>query len=227
VNRNKILFITCFLFLLTTGCGEAGGTYHLRGKVIDEKTRTLLPGRKIIVQGLAGVNNKTIPFDIGMYSTDNAGYFTSTLKKYKDVYRYNFIFPGDSAYAFTTHVLGITELKRNGLFLSFSLPRLADLTITIQRISKTPAQDFLYVSWQTDGKDGKSLYPYKIENYGTPPDIGLRWTGKNVKSVIRTKALAGKKTIVYFDLIRNGTKKEITDTIFCNRDSQNYVNFKY
>jgi hypothetical protein len=219
-----IVSVVCFSY---TGCLNTEGTLDIKGKVMDENTRVLLRGRKVIVQGLAGIRDKPVLVNAGQFTTDSSGHFVYTLKKIKDAYFYNFCFVGDSAYAFSSQKLGLYEIKKDAMFLTFFLNKLEDLTISIERKSKTPVGDILYLTWISDGKDGSTLYPYKLENYGIAPDFAFRWTGGKVKSVIRTKAYADKKTIVTWELFRNGKKKEITDTIICKRGIPNYVNFKY
>jgi hypothetical protein len=172
-------------------------------------------------------DNELIPVSSGQFLTDSSGCFVYKLKKVRNSYLYNFYFVGDSSYAFSTKLLGMTELKRDGEFLTFNLNKLTDFTITIDRKSKTPVPDTLFVWWESNGIDGKILYPYKIENSGIAPHTGFEWIGGNIESAIKTKAYADKKTVVYWKLYRNGKRKEITDTIFCIRDLANYVNIDY
>jgi hypothetical protein len=219
-----IAFVTVILFM---GCENPEGILELKGKVLDENTKATIPRREIIVQALVQSDNKLIPVNTGQFFTDSSGCFAYTLRKVKNVWLYNFCLVGDTAYAFSTNKLGMTELKRDGEFLTFYLNRLTDFTITVDRKSKTPARDTLYVSWESNGIDGKILYPYKIENYGDAQDRLFIWIGGNIKSAIKTKAIADKKTIVCWKLFRNGKRKEITDTIFCMREVTNNVNFRY
>lgn len=121
----------------------------------------------------------------------------------------------------------MTEFRQEGKFLSFRLRKLTDLTIKIEKKSKILFRDTLFVSWQSDGIDGGILYSYKIVNYGIPSDLALRWIGGDIKSVIKTKVFADKKTIVRWELYRNGRPKEIIDTIFCQREVANSLYFKY
>jgi hypothetical protein len=221
------ILIILFALLLLTGCGDPEGFLKIRGKVLDEKTRVPIPHKAIIVQALIQTENKLNPFYAGQFHTDSAGCFTYSFRKVKNAWLYDFCFVGDSDYAYSTNRLGMTELKRYGEFMTFTLHRLTDFTIRIERKSKAPARDTLFVSWESDRIDGKTLYPYKIENYGDPQDRLFIWIGGNVKSIIHTKAFAEKKTIVSWRLFRNGKRKEFTDTIFCKRDGANYVNFKY
>lgn len=163
----------------------------------------------------------------GQFESDSAGRFSYTLIRVKGSYLYNFYLVGDSAYSFSDNRLGMTELKKYGEFLTFSLRKLTDLIITLERKSRTPASDTMFVTWESDGTDGKTLYPYKIVNYGVAPESGYIWIGGNIKSVINTKVFADKNAIVSFKLYRNGKRNEIIDTIFCRRDVTNYANFKY
>lgn len=219
-----IVFVTCLPIL---GCVNTEGTIDLKGKVIDEKTKVLIPRRTIIVQALVGGYTISKTVDTGQFITDSSGYFSYTLRKVKDAYFYNFCLVGDSLYDSSITKLGLYDFNTAAGFVTLSLSKLADFTIAIERKSKTPALDTLYVSWESDRIDSEVLYPDKIENFGVPPDIRHRWIGGNVKSLIRTKAYADKQTIIYFELRRNGKRKEFKDTIFCIRDINNYFNFKY
>ena len=220
-------FLVFILLMLCTGCTDREGILEIKGKVLDEKTKVTIPRREIIVQALVKSDDKLIPVYAGQFLTDSSGCFAYELKKFKNSYLYNFCLVGDSAYDFSTNRLGLTELRRDGKFLKFFLNKLTDFTMTIERKSKSPVFDTLFVSWESDGLDGKILYPFKIENSGSAENTGLIWIGGNVKSAIKTKAYADKKTIVYWKLYGNGKRKEITDTIFCIRNVTNYVNFKY
>lgn len=219
-----IAFVTVLLFM---GCIDTGGTLELKGKVLDENTKVTIPRRKIIIQAcLEGEDNQT-PVYVGQFLTDSVGCFSYTLNKIKNAYLYNFYFVGDSSYASSTNLLGLTELKRDGMFLTFNLSKLADFMITICWNCKTPFCDTLDVSWKSNGMDGKTLYPYKIENYGIAPNMEFRWIGGDIKSAIKTKVFADKRTKICYELFRNGKRKEFLDTIFCKRDVANYANFKY
>jgi hypothetical protein len=220
-------FMSFITIILLMGCADPEGILELRGKVIDEKTKLIIPKRKIIVHALIKSDNKLIPVTSGQFLTDSSGYFAYNLKKVRNSSFYNFCLVGDSAYAYSTIKLGMTELNRDGKFLTFYLSKLTDLTITIDRKSKTPDPDTLYLSWESDGIDGKILYPYKIENSGIEPVFGFIWIGGNIKSSVKTKAYADKKTLVCWKLYRNGLRKEFTDTIFCLRNVTNYANFIY
>jgi hypothetical protein len=209
------------------GCSDPEGIIELRGKVLDIDTKVALPGREIIVHAYIKEGDQYSRINAGQFLTDSSGCFTYSLKKVRNSFIYNFCLSGDSAYAFTTKKLGMTELNRDGQFLTFYLNRLTDLTISLERQTKTPGQDTLFLSWESNGINGKILYPYTLENYGIAPYRGYIWIGGNIKSAIKTKTFADKNTIVYWKLYRNGTRKEIIDTIFCIRDLTNYVNFKY
>ena len=71
----------------------------------------------------------------------------------------------------------------------------------------------LTVTWETNGIDGQTLYPFKIENYRINSENGLKWIGGDVKSAIKTKVYADKNTIVHWELTRNAKRKDIVDTI--------------
>jgi len=223
----KFGFITFISLLLFMRCADHEGKIEIKGKVLDENTKVTIPQRAIIVQALVKSDDKLIPVDAGQFRTDSSGCFSYRLMKVRNSYLYNFCLVGDSAYDFSINKLGMTELNRYSKFLTFYLNKLTDLTLTIERKSKSPLLDTLYVSWESNGEDGKVLYPYKIENYGVAPALEFIWVGGNIKSAIITKAYADKNTIICWKLYRNGKRKEITDTIFCKRDVFNCVNFKY
>jgi hypothetical protein len=222
-----LLYIALGIEIFSSGCLKTEGKLELKGKVIDEYTKEEIPGRNIIVEGLVERNNDLVPVNAGQFSTDSTGYFTFSLRKVKDAYTYNFCLVGDSNYAFRTKELTLFELENNSKFLSFQLSKLVDLTIKIYRKTLSPAYDTLCLSWRSDGVDGKTLYPYKIDNYGLPSDLQLFWIGGNIKSTIRTKAFADKSTVVRWVLFRNGKIKEIMDTITCKRYILNNVYLTY
>jgi hypothetical protein len=174
-------------------------------------------------------DNKVIPVYNGEFSSDSSGFFTYPLRKIKDVYSYNFCVIGDSAYAYSNTELDLTELKRYGKFLRFDLNKLTDITITINSKSSIPIDDeVLYLSWKSDGIDGKILYPYKLKNHSfISSNSVLKWIGGDIKSEIKTKVFSDKETIVRWEIYRNGKMKVVTDTIFCMRDVANYVRFEY
>lgn len=224
----KYIGYMVFVFsIIFTGCLNTEGILELKGKVLDEKTQETIPNRKIIVHALVKNDDAFIPIYAGEFYTDSLGYFTYALRKVKTVYLYDFGIVGDSAYAFSNNKLGLTELNRDRKFLSFTLRKLTDLIIKVDRKSKTSLRDTLFVSWESDGLNGGILYPYKIENYGIISSMELRWIGGDVKSVIKTKVFADKKTIVYWELFRNGRPREIIDTIFCKRNVANSLYFRY
>jgi hypothetical protein len=214
---------------MLTGCQDK---LEIEGKVFENNTSITIPHRKIIVQALINNNKKVIPVYADEFFTDSSGHFNYTLRKLSNVYLYNFSIVGDSTYAFSNNRLGLSELKRDGRFLSFYLNKLADFTIAIERKTKTTSNDTLYVSWESDGIDGKLLYPYTIKHYNinngrTSSDLEFRWIGGDIESAIKTKVFADKETIVHWELYRNGERRKITDTIICIRDVSNYTYFKY
>jgi hypothetical protein len=225
-NYSFIAFITGML-LTVFSCIEEN--YDIAGKVLDVHTKASIPHRKIIVQAMVKSGNKDIPVYNGEFSTDSSGCFTYAMKKIENVTSYNFCVIGDSAYAYSNTELDLTELKRYGRFLCFNLNKLTDITITIDSKSSIPVDDeVLYLSWKSDGIDGKILYPYKLKNHSfTSSNSVLKWTGGDIKSEIKTKVFADKKTIVRWEIFRNGKMKVVTDTIFCMRDVANYIRFEY
>jgi hypothetical protein len=227
----SIIYITFGIGVLLLGCYKTEGTLKIEGKVIDEFTKVQIPGREIIVQGLLESNNELVPIDAGQFSTDSAGCFIYSLKKVKDARYYNFCIVGDSDYAAITNKISLFQLEENAKYLFFSLSKLVDLTIKIQKISKTPYRDTLYLSWESNKVDFRTLYPYQIDNYGITdntfgliPSFGLRWIGENINSIVRTKVYSDKMTKLHWELVRNKKRMEITDTIMCKR---NVANFKY
>jgi hypothetical protein len=230
----SVIYIKFVLVVLLVGCVRTEGTLKIKGKVIDEFTKVQIPGREIIVQGLLESNNKLVSIDAGHFSTDSSGCFIYSLRKVKDARYYNFFFVGDSDYASITKKISLYQLETNTKYLFFSLDKLVDLTIDIQKISKTPSHDTLYLSWESNKADFRTLYPYKIENFGLTdnsfgliPGIGLRWIGGNINSIVKTKVYSDKMTKLYWELVRNKNRMEITDTIMCKRDVTNFVYFTY
>jgi hypothetical protein len=228
------IYLTFSTEVLLMGCLNTEGTLEIKGKVIDEYTKLQIPGREIIVQGLVEYNEKLKPIDAGQFSTDSSGNFTYLLRKVKDARFYNFFLVGDSDYSFKTKKLGLLELEQNAKFLFFSLNKLADLRIKIYNKSKTHFCDTLYLSWESNGVDFRILYPYKIDNFGTTDNFigltsysGLIWIGGNTNSIVKTRVFADKMTKMHWELVRNKTRKEITDTITCKRDLTNIVYFTY
>jgi hypothetical protein len=229
IIKLRHIYITFAYGLLLIGCLNTEGTLEIKGKVIDEYTKMQIPRRDIIVQGLVKNEKELVPIDAGQFSTDSSGCFTYTLRKVKDAYYYNFCLVGDSDYASVIRNLGLYELEQNAKYLSFSFSKLVDLTIKIYRESKNPVLDTLSLTWESNGVSCWSLYPYKIDNYGkTKNYFGLTtWIGGNVNSTIKTRVFADKRTKLFWDLVRNGKRKEITDTITCKRDITNIVYFTY
>ena len=230
----KLYIFIAFVTGLLTGCVNTEGTLKIRGKILDKSTKTGIPWKNVIVQGVVNSDDKSEPIKAGQFSTDSSGCFAYSLRKIKGAYEYNFCFIGNSEYPVTIDKMALINLKRNAKYLSFSLSKLADLTIKIYRKSKTPVCDTLSLIWESDGVFGLSLYPYKIYNYGrTNKSFGLTsgsdlvWIGGNVNSTINTKVFADKKTELSWELYRSGKKKEFTDTITCKRDFANIVYFSY
>jgi hypothetical protein len=233
-NRIQYIYIILASGLLLSGCLNTEGTLNIKGKVIDEDTKMQIPGRDIIVQGLLENDNKFIPVDAGRLSTDSSGCFTYSLKKVKDARYYNICLVGDSAYASTTNKISLFQLETNAKYLFFSLNKLENLTIKIQKISKSPYRDTLYLTWESNKVDFRALYPYKVENFGITdnlfgviPSLGLRWIGGNINSIVKTKVYSDKMTILSWELVRNKKRMEFKDTIMCKRDVGHYVNFTY
>jgi len=221
INR-LIAFVFC---ILLSGCNNTVGIIELKGKVVDESTKTTIPNISVMVEALDQSNDKSIY--AGDFTTDSSGCFTYTLKKVKNMSLYNFSIAGNPDYDPSNKILGLTDLNIYGKYLSFEVTRIVDFTMKINRVSKTPFRDTLLVSWKTNGVDGKTLYPFKIVNYRINSGNGLIWIGGDVKSEIRTKVYADKNTIVQWELFRNRKHKHITDTIFCKRDAANNVQLTY
>lgn len=222
-----LLLYTFIIWMLLSGCNNTEGIIRIKGKVVDDYTQEPIPGRKIIIQGLVVIDDIRVPIDADQFSTDNSGSFTYSFKKIKDAYSYNFCFVGDSNYAFKIKEISLFELERNAKNLFFSLNKLVDLIIKINRISKKPIITTLIISWKSDEIDGRILYPYKIKNYGLAENSDLIWKGENVKSTITTRVFENKKTTVQCVLYKTMKIKEIVDTITCKRDVVNEIYFKY
>jgi hypothetical protein len=220
-------FSALISILLFIGCTDPEGILELKGKILELNTKVTISNRKVIIRALQKNDNEFISSYTGTFSTDSSGCFAYSLKKVKNVYLYEFCIVGDTAYASLNNILGLTELDRDGMFLSFYLDKLTDFTIKINRLSNIPLRDTLYVTWVSNGIDGKTLYPYEIGNYWTNSKQGLRWIGGDINSIIKTKVFADKKTIVTWELFRGGKYKEIKDTIFCLRNAANIVSLKY
>jgi hypothetical protein len=239
MRKTNLINIRLFIFIASIsgvliGCVNTEGTLKIKGKILDESTKTGIPWKNIIVQGVVNCDNKLEPIEAGQFSTDSSGCFAYSLRKIKGAYGYNFCFIGNSEYPVTISKMTLINLKSNAKYLSFSLCKLVDLTIKIYRKSKTPARDTLRLIWESDGVFGLSIYPYKIYNYGRSNNsIGfasgsdLMWIGGNVNSTINTKVFAGRRTELNWELYRSGKKKEFTETITCKRDFANIVYFTY
>ena len=224
----RLSFITVIFSIILTVCCCSEERIEIKGKVSDLHTKAALPHRKIVVHALSTSGNKEVPVYNGEFSTDSSGCFAYTLKKMQDVFLYDFCVIVDSAYACSNIKLGLNELNRFGKFLDFNCNKLADLTIRTEMNCKDPKNDVLYVTWESDGINGSSLYPYKVKNYGlTSTNTGLKWTGGHIKSEIKTKVLANKETIVRWEVFSNEKRMLVTDTILCRRDADNYLSFKY
>jgi len=219
---------------LLGGCIRTEGTLRIKGKVIDDLTGVSVPGREIIIKGLVETNERNELVEAGWFSTDSAGNFSYSLGRVKDARYYNFCIVGDSDYASLTSKISLFHLKNNAKYLSFPLKRLAGLTINILKISNTPYRDTLYLSWESDQADFRTLYPYQIDNYGLTdnsnvfiPGMGIRWIGGEITSTVTTKVFAGKTTIIHWEMVRNKNRKEFTDTIVFEGDRGHSVYFKY
>ncbi len=241
VNMRKTNLVNIKFFILIAfasgvliGCVNTEGTLKIKGKVLDESTNTGIPLKSIIILGLVDSNNKSVPVEAGQLSTDSSGCFTYSLRKIKGSKNYKFCFVGDQEYLFTTNEMTLFDLERNAGFLSFSLKKLTDLTIRLNRKSKKPVYDTLRLTLESDGVYGGFLYPCKINNlvrtknsFGFKPGTDLIWIGGFVNSTISTKVFADKRTILSWELYRNGRRKQFTDTIICKRDLPNIVYFTY
>jgi hypothetical protein len=230
----KYFLLVAFTSEVLIGCFNTEGNLKIKGKVLDENTKTGIPWKSIIVYGLVDINNRSEPIEAGQFSTDSSGCFSYSFMKVKNARYYNFSMVGDSDYVFLTKTLGLMELEQNAKYLVFSLSKLVDLTIKLNRKSKTPVCDTLRLCWDSDGVYGGSLYPYKIINYkqtnnsfGLSSDRDLMWVGGSVNSIVNTKVFADKRTRLSWELFRNGKRKDYTDTITCRRDVVNVIYFAY
>jgi len=219
-----ILFALCFII---SGCVSTEGEIDIKGKTLDEATKTVTPNRKVIVEAILNNESENKKINAGQFYSDSLGNFSYTLKKVKGAYFYNFQFVGDSAYASSSKCFGLGEIANNSKFIFFYLNKLSKLTINVTRTRKSLPEATLYLSWKSDGIEGKSIYQYKVSNFGAAPEFDFKWSSNNVNSKIETRVLADKPTIINWE-IRNGQKKqEIIDTIVCKRDITNYVKFTY
>lgn len=225
--KNLSFIPVIIIILVTSGCCNEEEII-LAGKVIDKNTKAAIPHKIVIIKAMIESGNKYIPVYNGEFSTDSSGCFTYAMKKTENAYLYDFHVIGDSAYAYSNIRLGLTELKQYGKFLNLDCDKLADLTIRTEMNRGNSNNDVLYVFWKSDGVNGSSLYPYEVKNYElTSINTGLKWVGGNVKSEIKTKVYANKETIVKWEIYRNERRTEITDTIFCRRDVDNYLSFRF
>lgn len=223
----KLLQLTLVISLFGSACQNAAEYKDLKGKIVDVQTNQPVANRKVIVHDLLRIGDTEKEQYQGEFYTNETGNFTYKLRKSKITYFYAFNVVGDSVYAFSNNLLGLTDLNRDGKFLEFKVRKLAQLDIKIERKSLTTYRDTLFVSWKSDNMDGEVLYPYKIENYGIVSDMPLRWIGGDVKSTILTRVYADKKTVVRWVLFRNGRRSEIYDTVFCKRTEPNNLYFRY
>ena len=214
----------CFMLI---GCLQTEGTIDINGKILDDQTKELIPYRKVVIQGLVYDDIEPIATEAGQFRADSTGHFTYSMKKRRDAYWYNFIFVGDSTYFTSTQKISLAQLEQYSKYLSFPLLKLTGLSIQIERVSKAPLCDTLYVSWESKGIYGRSIYPQRVNNFGVEPEIEYRWIGGKVRSEIETKVFANEKTIISFKLTRYGKRREVSDTVFCVRDTQNKFSFKY
>ena len=228
------IYVALAIGVLTYGCVSTGGRLVMKGKIIDDETMRHIPGREVIVRGLLEINNEFVPVDIGQFATDSSGIFNYTLKRLKGVRYYNFHIVGDTNYAAYTRKMSIYQLHGIAKRLIFPLSRLASLNIKIEKITYPSFLDTLYLSWESDRVNFRTLYPYEIDNHGltdTPvvliPGSGLRWIGGYINATVRTRVYAGKMTKIHWELARNKKRSELTDTIICKRDLVHTVNFTY
>lgn len=227
-SMKYFILITFFLESILSGCIYRASTLKLKGKVVDNNTNVTIPNRTIIV---FTAKNEVTDLDsvlvIGKFFTDSLGRFSYMLPKVKNVKLYSFYILGDSSYASSVNVLGLSELNRNDKDLSFKLRKLTDLKIKIIRTTQEPFYDNLYITWESDKDNGKKLFPYKVENNGFMSNNRLQWSGGKINSVIKTKVYANEITIIRFKLFRDWKYMEFVDTIFCKADVNNTVQFKY
>ena len=234
-NARSIIFIVASVFgFLISGCLRTEGTLTLKGKITDQLTNEQIPNRRVIIHARVSRMDKFVPVYAGQFITDSAGCFNSTISRISGAYDYDFSLVGDTDYLFTTERLSLFGLVKNGEFLSFKMRRLTELKIKINRDNDAPDTDTLYLYWESDGNNGRGLASYKVVNYGNSDNYlgssnypDLRWIGGKVKSQVNTRVFADKWTIIYFELIRNGKRQVITDTITCRRKAENEVYFKY
>ena len=225
--RTLLYLVAVVYILLLIGCTNTEGTLDIEGFVLDEYTKEGTPNRIVIIHGLIYGDSGLIPTeDIGRFNTDSCGHFTYKLKKTKNAYWYNFVFVGDTTYSYSTQMVSLDELNRTSKYLFFNLDKFTDFVIKIERRKKTAPYDTLFISWKTNDIDGR-IYPHRVINYGIAHDLEFRWIGGNIKSMIETKTFANKNTIVHMNIFSKGGVREMSDTIYCERDVKNNFNFKY
>ncbi len=223
-KRYFILFALC---LIITSCISTEGEIDIKGKTLDEATKIITPNRKLIVEAILNNESENKKISAGQFYSDSLGNFSYTLKKIKGAYFYDFQFVGDSVYASSSKCLGVGEIAKNSKFIFFYLNKLSKLTINVTKTSKSLSGTTLYLSWKSDGIEGKALYPYKVSNFGAAPEFDFSWSSNNVNSKIETRVLADKPTIINWEIWNGKKKQEIIDTIVCKRDITSYVNFTY
>ena len=81
MRKTNLVYIKFLIFIAFTSgvllaCVNTEGTLKIKGKVLDESTKTGIPWKNIIVQGLVNSNNKSEPIEAGQFSTDSSGCFT-------------------------------------------------------------------------------------------------------------------------------------------------------
>jgi hypothetical protein len=234
MNFIRLYILFPLVYSILTACTNPEGTLELKGKVVDDFTKKGIPFREVIIEGLVRIDSNVVHTLAGQFSTDSSGNFEYILTKIKNSRYYDFSFVGDSEYVYKVRTLGINELSRNAKFLEFGLDKLVNLTIIINRKSKSPAIDTLSLLWESNGINGWKIFSYRINNYGKSkksfdlaPNSGLTWIGGEVNTTINAKVFANKKTILSWDLYRYGRRKSFTDTIRCKRELSNYVYFTY
>ena len=210
------------------------GNLELEGEVIDAYTQEKIAGRNIIIQGLVMVNKKLVPIEAGHLLTDSSGRFSFSLNKVKNAYHYNFCLVGDSDYTSANNKISLYNLKRDSKFLSFSLDKMVDLSLRIERKSNNRDYDTLRLDWKSNEVPYWELYPYTVYNSGNTNYNGsfattrnLKWIGGNINATVKTRVFADKITTLHWQLKRKGKIQEITDTIICRRDFMNVVYFTY
>ncbi|HLO57884.1 MAG TPA: hypothetical protein VK179_04030 [Bacteroidales bacterium] len=224
----KPIFIAGSILLLSAGCFDPVDN-HVEGRVVDELTREAVPNQEIIVHDLIETDHKLVPVRTNLLRTDYAGHFNYTLNPDGRVF-YDFYVVGDSLYGFSNYRLSCRDFYLNRNQVTLGVRKLTGLTFIIERKDITNLTDTLYFTWESNGINGKTIYPYKIKNYtetGNCDSMEFRWIGGKIESVIETKVYADKKTIIRWRLFREGQINEINDTIICNRNVDNYTYFKY